>query len=348
MTGDEAEALRRRIDEQAVPLELIPIAPLGFRDLVVGAARALRTNPRIMFGLTAVVVGVMGLVALIAQLSLVPGARATGVARADEDARQVLAALGVGSGVQVANSALSMVGTLLVTGMVTVVVARSVLRHRTRTAMAWSVAGRRLPALALLGVIEIGMILAPLTAAVAAAILVAIAVGPSGVAGYVMLIGLLTVVAVFAMWPLFAMAAPAVVLERCGPVAALSRAVDLIRPGYLRLLWRLLLVSATSYAVGLLIWIPFILLGRALSHADRGLVPSLFLVVGAAIGQTVTLPFLAAMNTLLYTDQRIRLEEVAAELQRVADEAPSPDVAMVWQVTRPGADVAPGTRSESQ
>lgn len=349
MNGDEAEPARRRGDDGELPgtvddaaedvaiaplPPLIPLAPLRAGELYLGAIRALRANPRVMFGLTAVVVAVMNIVSIATQLSIVARNAIVGGVPADADAQQVLSAIGLGSGWSVIGSMLGIVGTLLATGIVTVSVARAVLGRKTRTATALRSAGRRLPTLIALGALEIGLILMPVAMAVALTILGAIAWGPDR-AGIVTTAAVAAcVLAVFAMWPLMAIAPSAVMLERRGPVGSLGRALDIQWRGYWRLLGRLVLSYLIAYAVGVAVWLPFWLAARWIATTGGGeVLPALLVVLGSAVGQIVTLPFLAAVNTLLYVDQRIRNEGLGPEFAQVNDQASSTDAATLWRDT---------------
>ncbi|MDP0397000.1 hypothetical protein [Tsukamurella strandjordii] len=367
MTGDEAEATRRRDDDDAADdaaddaveaaeeaaveaviallPPLIPLAPLRIVDLFLGAVHALRANPRVMFGLTAVIVAVMSVVSIATQLLFVARGTRIGDPRADADVAQVLSLTGLGSGWSMANSAFGTAGTLLVTGVVTISVARAVLGRKTHTVTALLSAGRRMHTLVALGVLDIVLLLLPVAAAVAVAILGAIAVGPdrAGLIAVIAVIG--AVLTILAMWPFMAIATSVVMLERRGSIGALSRAFDLQRPGYRRILSRLVLSYLIAYAIGIAVWLPFWYSARWLAPTALGagdVLPTALIVLGSAAGQVMTLPFLASVNTLLYVDQRIRNEELGPELERAAADTSSSGAVQVWMV----ADAAEyGTRN---
>jgi hypothetical protein len=121
----------------------------------------------------------------------------------------------------------------------------------------------------------------------------------------------------FAVSALFVLVAPALVIERLGPIQAMRRSVRLVRPMF----WRVLLVSMLAGVIGYFV-------DNALKTAPQ--VVAVFigtnwawplLAVGEIIGSLVTLPFVAIVAILLYYDGRIRhegfdLQLMAADLAR--------------------------------
>jgi hypothetical protein len=119
------------------------------------------------------------------------------------------------------------------------------------------------------------------------------------------------------LWGIWAVAAPALVLERTGIRRALGRSVDLVR----RAFWRTFGIRALGWllrsVLGLLITLPFEAL--ALYLASRDLLdtssgvdhPVLYVTVlasGGILSAALLLPIAAAVDVMIYTDLRMRKE----------------------------------------
>ncbi|MGI8761921.1 MAG: hypothetical protein ACR2LF_11635 [Jatrophihabitantaceae bacterium] len=117
------------------------------------------------------------------------------------------------------------------------------------------------------------------------------------------------------LWGLWAVAAPALMVERTSLRRAFSRSAYLVSGSWWRV-WgiRALGVVLTS-VLGLLVTVPFLLLalyasGRSFSAGAAGAGPTYVLItsVGSVIAATVTWPIRAGIDVLLYLDLRMRKE----------------------------------------
>jgi hypothetical protein len=138
------------------------------------------------------------------------------------------------------------------------------------------------------------------------------------------MIGLVFVaIVLFVMTSFFAIA-PAVVVERAGPVAALGRSWRLSRGARLRIAGVLIVswLIVTLPVVGVLLIAGF---GPAMVDAQAAATLSLgrlFLQQALGLASNVlTVPFFVACLTLLYFDRRVRLE--AYDLEVAVDALPS-------------------------
>lgn len=119
------------------------------------------------------------------------------------------------------------------------------------------------------------------------------------------------------LWGVWAVAAPALVLERTGIRRALGRSLELVR----RTFWRTFGIRALGWllrsVLGLLITLPFEVL--ALYLASRNLLdttsgvdqPALYvtvLAIGGILSAALLLPIAAAVDVMIYTDLRMRKE----------------------------------------
>lgn len=119
------------------------------------------------------------------------------------------------------------------------------------------------------------------------------------------------VVAVW-LWVVFALAVPAVVLERAGPVESLARSQRLVRGRWWPVFGILLLT-------GLVVWLVGSAIGAIPSAVSvffpLDLVGQILATVGATLSLLVTTPASALVVLLLYFDARVRSEGFDLELR---------------------------------
>jgi hypothetical protein len=255
------------------PAGCVPLRPLGLADILDGAVRVVRRNPRVMLGLSVLFAVARGLV--------VTGLELAGVS-------------------SVANLELlgSVVGALLgavLTGMLTLVVTQDVLGERLDLAAVWARVRGRTWAL----------------------------VGLSIVTGLLEYLGLFVLVGVW-LWGIWAVAVPALMVERTTIRRALGRSYTLVNGMF----WRVWGIRALGWlmltVIGLVVIVPFDLIGLALDSSSLsnvfngdGIPLALLIVqgVGAVLSTTVTAPVRAAIDALLYVDLRTRREALDITVQ---------------------------------
>ncbi|MEJ8641311.1 hypothetical protein WKI68_07155 [Streptomyces sp. MS1.HAVA.3] len=155
----------------------------------------------------------------------------------------------------------------------------------------------------------------------------------------VLLLGLLVCVPV-SVWLMtrFSLASAAAVCEDLGPVAALRRSARLVSGDWWRVFGITMLGYLVAGAVGYLIQMPFGFVGMfalfpALAEADSGtmdpsemisgfVVYGIVSLIGGVISSLFQYGYPQLVGTLVYVDQRIRKENLAAAL--IATAAPRP------------------------
>lgn len=130
-----------------------------------------------------------------------------------------------------------------------------------------------------------------------------------------------------ALWVMFALAVPALVLERCGVQRAFGRSLELIKNNG----WgRVLGVMALSYIIVRIvenvITLPFAavgVLGAVLGDAPELVTASTLVIsaAGAVVALAITTPFHAGVTALVYVDRRMRLEGLDIDLRRASRHA---------------------------
>lgn len=277
---------------------IIPFQPLSLGDIFSGAMRYVRANPGPTLGLTAVIVLFTSVIGFV-----------TGVVAMNSSAKAA-PLVGVLTGV-----VLMLLATLLLSGMLTAIVARSVLGARITVGEAWQRVRGRLPVL--LGLTLVEMLAAAVLVFVVIAFPAVLYRTTNGaiavIAGIPMVLGLIA--ALFAAYGLLAFAPVVVVLENLGVPAAIRRSVQLCAPHFWRVVGILLLTALVTGVVSGALSIPFNIAARLAGSGDAMTVGGAAIIaMGRAVGQIVTAPFVAGVATLLYVDARIRSEGFAFAL----------------------------------
>ncbi|ADG78070.1 proline-rich domain-containing protein [Tsukamurella paurometabola] len=318
----------------------IPLRPLNVGEIYNGAFAAIRANPGVMIGFTAIIVVVSQVLTFLAQIPLT----AVSVDTGSDDDSAILANSMASLAVSLGMSLITALATTILTGMLTVVVARSVLGDRTDAGSAWRALKPRLWPLIGLVVIQGLIYLVPTMLLIA--MLVLVLGGSWAAAAILAVLGLVLVfVVMLGLMPAFALATAAVVLEGRGPIDSLRRGFQLQRPGYWRLLGILVLTYLITSIVAGIIAIPFSV-GTIFSAGDGSLdnitgssVLGLGLTaIAGVIGSIITMPFLSAVQTLLYTDQRMRTERFDLVLQSASVHQTQTGIPIgpaVWMPQRP-------------
>ncbi|WP_214107611.1 hypothetical protein [Acrocarpospora catenulata] len=307
---------------------IIPLRPLQLGDMYNGAVQAIRSNPRATLGLAAAVVTISELVALAIQLPLLQPllGRLTDPSFIQQgNAEDLIAPLFGFLGGTLLGAVLSVIATVVLTGMLTSVVGRAVFGESITIGEAWRQTRSRVLPLLGLGLLQTLMMLAViLIPVVLIAVLAASTSGPAVVlVGFLLTVGA-AITAIF-LYVKMSLAGPAVVLERIGVFAAIGRSFRLVSGDFFRVFGILLLTAVIVFFISLAVSAPFSVFSSFGSTTpdslDGGFVMSMVLgTLGAIIAGTITSPFSAAVNALLYADRRMRAEAFDLVLQTEAVE----------------------------
>lgn len=294
---------------------VIPLRPLSLTEIFNGAVGYVRANPKATLGLATIVVLASQIITLALQVGPLSAlGELDTAAPGDTPSAGALAVL---AGSMFATVVVTTLASLLLSGMLTVVIGRSVFGGTVTVGAAWQRLRGRLPALiglTLLELLAVGMVVVGVTVAIAGAA----AIG--GAAAAVLLGAPLVVLALVGL--LYAstvlLFAPAViVLEHRGIVAAVGRSFTLVSKDFWRVFGIWLLAGIVAAVIAWGVGAPFSLAGQIMTITSAGpTVPGLILgAVGTAIGQIVTAPFSAGVVVLLYADRRFRAEAFDLVLQ---------------------------------
>jgi hypothetical protein len=282
---------------------------LTLGDIFRGAVGYIRANPKATLGLTAAVVAVTSALARLLQF--------LGPSDDDNTGLAIFTLI---------SAAATAFGTILLSGMLTVVVARAVFGSTITVGETWRRIRGRLPALIGMGALQ----LAAVVALIGATVLVIVGVARAANGAVAALIGfplvLLLIAALAYLFTVLTFAPVAIVLEQKPILAALERSFALVRHRFWRILGiRVLAGLITTVAAGL-ISVPFMLAGLGYELSLRTTEPTVLgmisVVLGQALGQIITAPFAAGVVVLLYVDARIRSEAFDVALRAGASAGP--------------------------
>jgi hypothetical protein len=281
----------------------IPLRPLTVSETLGGAFEAIRRNARTVLWLSAGAGAGQALIALIVQrYADLHGRQAFD--RSDP-AHPVVHwhQLGTLLGSTVGLSLLGSLFVAVLTGMIVVVVTEDVVGRTASFDLVWSKVRSRIWRLLLLS------LLVGLLAALGLALFLAPGIW---------------------LWGIWAVAVPALIIENRGITGALRRSQDLVRGTF----WRVWGIRALGFGITLILGGAVTAVVDAIASAVTGDHPAglfgtggggslswgylLISAVGTALLVTLTAPFQASLDSLLYVDLRMRKENLAIELQQAA------------------------------
>ncbi|WP_329217878.1 glycerophosphoryl diester phosphodiesterase membrane domain-containing protein [Streptomyces sp. NBC_01485] len=309
---------------------VIPLRPLGVGEILDGAVATMRTYWRTVLGISLTVAVVTQVFVVLLQGLILEGATDTTAlgdrsATVDEQLDAMSDALRASGPVLL----ITLLGTITATALLTAVTSRAVLGKPVTLREAWRDARPQVPRL--FGLIFLVMLI---TAGAAFACLLpgalVTAAGSTAVGGALTAFGVLGSIVV-GLWVLirFSLASPALMLEKQGIKKALGRSAKLTRGSWWRVFGIELLAVIIANIIAMIVVVPFVLVGAALSDGGVGGVVEAgggdfgwtYLIVsgvGSVIGSMVTFPIVAGVFVLLYVDQRIRREALDLDLARAA------------------------------
>jgi hypothetical protein len=294
---------------------IIPLRPLTLSEIFNGSVGYIRANPKATLGLTAMVVVVMQIISLAATV----GPLATYRVSTDQPDGPNFGVVGAWFASMAGGLLVTWLGSMLLSGMLTVIVGRAVFGSSITIGETWAkIRGRLLPLLGL-AVLE-----AAALGAIAGLVVVFVAVVAAlGNGAAAVLLGIPLVLAVIALsiylYTVVLFAPVLIVLERLPVFAAITRSFSLVRNGF----WRVLGIRVLTYIVASVVSgavaAPFSIVSQVMmvGGVSTGmlLAGTTIASIGGAIGQIITAPFNAGVIVLLYTDRRMRAEAFDLVLQ---------------------------------
>lgn len=282
---------------------VIPFRPLGVGEILDGAITTMRTYPKQMLGVSALVSITSNLLSLGVLLFMV---YQTDLLKSDlplfatqddvalEDLRLLLVAA-------IPTVIIAMLFRMFLTGVLPVVIGKAVLGQPITAGEAWREIRPRLGVL----------------------------IGTSVFFGLLVVVGtvLLALPGVW-VYVLFSFATSALILEGATFRGSFTRSRVLVTGAWWRTFWILVLAALIASVLATIIELPFSLLSGDFNAVfGGGPVPGLTLslvltAVATILAETFSLPFTAGVTTLTYIDRRMRREGMDIELTRMVTAPP--------------------------
>lgn len=299
---------------------VVPLRPLGLGELLDGAVGILRRYPKPALGLSALVALASTLINILLVLTAFDPFLSLDQATLENgDVEQLDGAIGGA----IAGGGLSAVVTLLssvvLSGVITVVVGKAVLGQPLTPGDAWRAARPhllKLVGLALLvglvvglvGLVLAGIGVGLIAAGGAPAALIGVPLILAGVAGAVYL------------YIRLSLAPCALVLERIGVRSSMSRSSVLAKGDWWRIFGILVLTSIIASSIGFVLQLPFQAAGFAGAFSGATLSDTALVLssIGSGLALLLTAPFSAGVQALLYVDRRMRAEGLDVTLAAAA------------------------------
>jgi hypothetical protein len=340
---------------------VIPLRPLGVGEILDGAFTSIRRNPRATLGIAAILLTASGVITTALSVILLKSLNNVTLPAAGQQLTQrevnhlVSSLLGAFVPLAAVSVLLSFIVDIVLTGLFTVVIGRSVLGYQITAGDAWRIARPRMPALLGVTLLIPLIIIGPWVALVVLLLLLAAAHAAGGLVALVAVPGVIAAICL-SIWfaIMFRMAGPVVVLERERAVRSLGRSWRLVYRSFWRVFGITLLAALIVLVTTAVLQIPFSVLGAlaggsggaslaggSLVGGTGGSVAGLIIgAIGGIVAGSVARPISAGVAVLLYVDMRMRKEGLDLVLQTAAAGGAPPtgdEFASVW---RPGARVA--------
>ncbi|MCL3862672.1 hypothetical protein [Actinotalea sp. K2] len=305
---------------------IVPLRPLGLGEIFDGAFRAIRDNPRVMFGFTAIVISATVLVQAVVMWVLAESVAAamTGATSELDPTGEFGIAGSFGAVIgQMLTLPLISLATTVLTGLLIVSVSRSVIGQTITVGDLWTRYWRRGVLLVVFSLATGLLFTLAWGLLVAAVVLLASAEQWGAMAAVIIIGGLGLFVASIWFFVRVLLVPPTIVLEGAPFLEAVKRGWRLSRGSFWRLLGIYLLTSIIVYLVAQIVVTPFALISSFVLQDPfmTGFWSIALTSIGNALAYTLTTVFTAAVVALLYIDLRIRREGLDVELTRAAEAA---------------------------
>jgi hypothetical protein len=308
---------------------VVPLRPLGLGELLDGAVGVLRRYPRPTLGLSAAVAVVATAVSVVLLLTAFrPFADVGGGTLDAGDPAALEAAVGGAAVGGLLTGVLELLSTAVLTGVLTAVVGKAVLGQAMTLSGAWVAVRPHL--LKLVGLALLLALIGGGTAFVGVLVGVLVIVALGGVGA---LVGVPLILAGLGigvwLYIRLSLAPCALVLEQLSIGGSLRRSWVLVRGDWWRVFGITLLTFVVALFVGLVIQVPFQLLGYgslgALAGGGDALATRALLLssIGSIVVATLVDPFTAGVRALLYVDRRMRAEGLDVALTAAAGDRSS-------------------------
>jgi hypothetical protein len=326
---------------------LIPLRPLDVGHILNGAFSSIRQNPWATLGLSAILLTIYQVITTAAALLIRHFEGPVRLPRSGQNltdaqfqhlGERFLTVIGPALLISVVGAFLV---ELILTGLLTVVIARGALGRGVSMGEAWRAGRPRLPAVFGAWLLTGLFVLCPWVPAVVIGLAAASASAGAASVLIVVLAGIAAACFSVFIAVKVSLAVSVVVLENAGAAAGLRRSWRLVRGSWWRVFGIFLLALLIVGATAVILEIPFTIAAKVAGGAGdfyglvgAGTVAGLIVAaVGSIVASAVTRPISAGISVLLYLDLRMRKEGLDLALQAAArtGQLADADLATVWR-----------------
>lgn len=295
---------------------IITLRPLNFGQILDGGIKGVRHNPKVMFGLNA-------LIALAATVLLYGLGSSYFMDALTFDTTSTANPFDAGSIVGLlAGSLVSSLVLTMVTALSSISVGKSVIGVVVGPREAWSATLKRMPS-----VLGVTALMGGALLAVYAIMFGIIFLAATASAGLAIFLGVLLFLggAVALVWlsTKLSLTLPAAVLERVGPIKAMKRSWSLTTGRFWMIFSILLVATLITSVIQQVLTGPLSFILPLASFNSSGPSEALVLVlfgVATYLGLLLSTVFLASVTAIIYTDQRMRREGFDLVLSQAAQQ----------------------------
>ena len=302
---------------------LIPLTKLTLSEIMSGSLNSLRRMPKTLLGIGLFSGFIIGLSNIIATALIVKNGETLKMPELPNPAdvitqqqiEELVLALAPTLKVGVITAVVLFFVQAVTAGMFTHVVGNAIIGKKINASESWQ---RTRPQLMRVIGLSIISFLLP-TLAIFVGLFIGVAL--SGINSILVFVGLgIGLIAAVYCWIGLYVSIPTLVLEDSKLIIAFKRSFYLARTNTFRVLGIGIIGIITSQAISIVVSTPFALFAQSEVSQDPTTSSIFMSSMGSIFGYAVMLPFIASFTTLLYTDLRIRKENIATELDKAKNQ----------------------------
>ena len=302
---------------------LIPLTKLTLSEILSGSLNSLRRMPKPLLGIGLFSGFIIGLSNIVATALVVQNGETLNMPElpnpsdviTQQQIQELVIALAPTLKVGVITAVVLFFVQAVTAGMFTHVVGNAIIGKKINATESWQ---KTRPQLVRVLVLSIISFLLP-TSAIFIGLFIGVAL--SGVSSILIFVGLgIGFAAAIYCWIGLYVSIPTLVLEDSKLIVAFKRSFYLVKTNTFRVLGIGIMGIIISQALSIVVSTPFALFAQSDATEDPTTSSIFMSSMGSILGYTVMLPFVAAFTTLLYTDLRIRKENIATELDKAKNQ----------------------------
>ncbi len=302
---------------------LIPLTKLTLGEILSGSLNSLRRMPKTLLGIGLFSGFVVGIATVMAtalfvrngetlELPQIPNPSAT---INQEQLEELILALGPTLRIAVVTTLVLFIVQTISAGMFTHIIGNAIIGKKINASESWI---KTKPQLLRIIFVSLVSFLFPILAIVAG---LSIGVALTGISNLFVFVGIgIGLVGAIYVWISLYVIVPTLVLEDTTFKGAIKRSFFLAKGNIFRVLGIGIMGIITSKAISIVVSTPFALFAQTSATQDPTTSSIFMSTMGSIIGYAFMLPFVATFTTLLYTDLRIRKENLATELNKAANQ----------------------------